>query len=52
MPSRKSPGNHTPSHDAAVWHLPADPEAWPATQRLLDRLDGYGIERLSTPLDG
>ena len=37
---------------AAVWHLPDGPEAWPATERLLDELDGYGIERLAEPLDG
>ena len=37
---------------AAVWHLPEDPEAWPDVQKLLDELDGYGIQRLSKPLDG
>ena len=36
---------------AAVWHLPDDPETWPAIERLLDDLDRYGIERLSKPLD-
>lgn len=35
----------------AVWHLPDDPEAWPATQKLLDELDAYDIERLAEPLD-
>ena len=36
---------------AAVWHLPNDPETWPATERLLDELDAaYGIERLVEPL--
>lgn len=36
---------------AAVWHLPDDPEAWPASERLLDELDAYDIERLAEPLD-
>ncbi len=36
---------------AAVWHLPDEPEAWPATERLLDKLDAaYDIERLVDPL--
>ncbi len=36
---------------AAVWHLLDDPEAWPATERLLDELDAaYDIERLVDPL--
>lgn len=36
----------------AVWHLPDDPATWPATERLLDELDAYDIERLAEPLDG
>ena len=36
---------------AAIWHLPDDPEAWSATERLLDKLDAYDIERLVAPLD-
>ena len=36
---------------AAVWHLPEDPEAWPATEKLLDELETYDIERLVEPLD-
>ena len=36
---------------AAVWHLPDDPETWPASERLLDELDAYDIERLAEPLD-
>ena len=36
---------------AAVWHLPEDPETWPASQRLLDELDAYDIEHLADPLD-
>ena len=36
---------------AAVWHLPDDPAAWPATERLLDELEPHGIERLAKPLD-
>ena len=34
-----------------VWHLPENPEAWPATERLLDELEPYDIERLVKPLD-
>ena len=34
---------------AAVWHLPDDPEKWPETERLLDELEQYGIERLALP---
>jgi len=37
---------------AAAWHLPNDPKTWPATERLLDELDAYDIERLAEPLDG
>lgn len=36
---------------AVVWHLPDNPEVWPDVQKLLDALDGYGIEHLSKPLD-
>ena len=35
---------------ACVWHLPDDPAQWPETERLLDELEQYGIERLSLPL--
>ena len=35
---------------ACVWHLPDDPEKWPETERLLDGLEQYGIERLALPL--
>ena len=35
---------------AAVWHLPDDPKKWPETERLLDELEKYSIERLSLPL--
>ena len=35
---------------ACVWHLPDDPAQWPETERLLDELDSYSIERLSLPL--
>ena len=34
---------------AAVWHLPDDPAQWPETERLLDELEQYGIERLALP---
>ena len=34
---------------ACVWHLPDDPEKWPETERLLDELEQYGIERLALP---
>ena len=36
---------------AVVWHLPEDLDAWAATERLLNELDPYGIERLAAPLD-
>ncbi len=36
---------------AAVWHLPDNPEAWTDVQKLLDALDGYGIQRLGKVLD-
>lgn len=32
---------------AAVWHLPSDPNQWPAVRRLLDELDQYDIQRLA-----
>ena len=34
---------------ACVWHLPDDPAQWPETERLLDELEQYGIERLALP---
>ena len=35
---------------AAVWHLPNDPDQWPATETMLDELGAYGIERLVSSL--
>lgn len=35
----------------AVWILPDDPETWPDTERLLNDLERYDIERLAEPLD-
>ena len=37
---------------AVVWHLPNDPSKWPEVQRLLDRLEEFGIIKLTIPDKG
>lgn len=34
---------------AAVWHLPADPASYEATERLLEALSAFGVVRLAKP---
>jgi len=37
---------------AAVWHLPDDPDQWPALEHLLSELGAsYGFQRLSEPME-
>lgn len=37
---------------AVVWHLPNDPSKWQEVQRLLDRLEEFGITKLTIPDEG
>ena len=37
---------------AVVWHLPNDPSKWQEVQQLLDRLEEFGITKLTIPDEG